>query len=80
MPSFDPLPARSLVTESVAIRVRGLNPHAAVTLRLCNRIADDVVIASEATFNADEDGTVDLTKQAPVSGCVFRPNVTAESG
>ena len=68
MPSFDPLPARALVTESLAIRVRGLNPHAAVTLRLCNRMADGVVLASEALFEADEDGTVDLTKQAPVSG------------
>lgn len=67
-PSFDPLPARSLVTESLAIRVRGLNPHAAVTLRLCNRSLDGVVFASEATFNADENGAVDLAKQAPVSG------------
>jgi len=68
MPSFDPLPSRPLVTESLAIRVRGLNPYAAVTLRLCNRTPDGVVFASEATFNADENGTVDLTQQAPISG------------
>ncbi len=68
MPSFDPLPSRPLVTESLAICVRGLNPHAAVTLGLCNRSPDGVVFASEATFIADENGTVDLTQQAPVSG------------
>ena len=68
MPCFDPIPSRALVDETLAIRVVGLDPRAAVTIRLCNRGLDGVVFASEATFNADESGTVDLAKQAPVSG------------
>jgi len=68
MPHFEPLPAKALVDETLGIRVSGLDPHAAVTLRLCNAGLDGVVFASEAMFEADDNGTVDLAKQAPVSG------------
>ena len=68
MPYFDHIPSRALVDETLVIRVGGLAPGAAVTLRLWNRDLDGVVFASEATFNADETGTVDLAKQAPAWG------------
>lgn len=64
---LDPLPAQCLVDETLAIRIRSLAPGAHVTLKLCSRFNDTVLI-SEASFTADSDGVVDLSTQAPTSG------------
>jgi dienelactone hydrolase len=67
-PRFDSVPATALVDESVQIRLTGLKPGAAVTVRA--RMGDDATgnWESAATFTAGADGTVDLSTQAPTGG------------
>lgn len=64
---FDPLPAECLVDESLEIRVRGAGAGERVVLQLCSRF-NDLTLLSEATFEADASGVIDLRKDAPVSG------------
>ncbi len=61
-------PAAGLVDEPLRILVRGLPAGAAVTIRAYLRDARGVPWNSHAVFIAENDGTVDLTAQAPVSG------------
>lgn len=58
-------PPHSLMDEKLDIRVSGLQPQAPVTLQA--RI-DELELVSSAVFLADENGNVDLARQAPVSG------------
>ncbi|MBN8753258.1 MULTISPECIES: acyl-CoA thioesterase/BAAT N-terminal domain-containing protein [Variovorax] len=67
MMKFDPLPTQCLVDQSLEIRVRGAVPGEAVVLKLGNRFKDTVFL-SEATFEADASGVIDLLAQAPISG------------
>jgi dienelactone hydrolase len=55
-----------LIDEPIAIRASGLTPGASVTVRLRGGL-DDAWTAA-ATFTADGDGRVDLTRMAPVKG------------
>lgn len=55
-----------LIDEPVPIVVSGLAPGAAVTVRL--RGGADDLWTSSATFTADHDGRVDLTRMAPTKG------------
>jgi dienelactone hydrolase len=64
---FDTLPSTCLVDETLAIRVLGLPPGAAVTLKLWSSF-NQVVLMSSATFTADAHGVVDLGTQAPDAG------------
>lgn len=56
-----------LVDETIAIRLSGLPPNGPVTVRLLQRNAAGLW-RSDATFVADPDGRVDLTRMAPTSG------------
>ncbi|RYJ01939.1 MAG: hypothetical protein EON52_20535, partial [Actinomycetales bacterium] len=49
------------------VRVTGLRPGAEVELTATAHV-DDMRFASAATFEADDDGVVDLTRTAPTSG------------
>ena len=55
-----------LIDERIRIALSGLAPHAAVTVHL--RGGDNGEWTSSATFAADDSGTVDLTRMAPVRG------------
>lgn len=64
---FDPLPAQCLVDQALAIRVRGAPADVPVTLKLCSRF-NDLILLSTASFLANADGVIDVTTQAPFSG------------
>jgi len=55
-----------LLDEPIPIVVSGLTPAAVVTVRL--RGGQNDVWASSATFSADRDGRIDLTRMAPAKG------------
>ena len=55
-----------LIDESIPILASGLTPGASVTVRLRGGL-DDAWTAN-ATFTADRDGGIDLTRMAPVKG------------
>jgi dienelactone hydrolase len=55
-----------LIDERIRIALSGLAPHAAVTVHL--RGGENSEWMSNATFVADDSGTVDLTRMAPVRG------------
>ncbi|RPH43500.1 MAG: acyltransferase, partial [Burkholderiales bacterium] len=65
--AFDPLPDECLVDLPLAIRLRGASPGEGVTLSLFNRLPG-TLMRSVARFVADPDGTVDLTRDAPLVG------------
>ncbi|WP_422086189.1 acyl-CoA thioesterase/bile acid-CoA:amino acid N-acyltransferase family protein [Variovorax sp.] len=67
MMKFDTLPTQCLVDHSLEIRVRGAVPGEAVVLKLGNRFKSTVFL-SEATFEADAAGVIDLVAHAPISG------------
>src|SRR6059036_81317 len=58
----------ALYDTAVAIVVEGLVPKNPVTLTATFHIPGSVPWQSYATFAADSDGRVDLTRQAPVAG------------
>jgi dienelactone hydrolase len=62
-PHFDALPDNTLIDEPVVIALRGLPPATRVTIALRR-----APWSSEATFVADANGVVDLTRTAPVRG------------
>jgi dienelactone hydrolase len=65
-PQFE-IPRRDvLIDESVPIVVSGVAPRAIVTIQL--RGGRDDQWASEATFAADDNGTVDMARAAPIRG------------
>lgn len=66
-PRFELSGTSVLVDEPVEIRVSGLPSGRPVTVRLLQRNAVGLS-RSHATFVADADGRVDLTRMAPVSG------------
>ena len=62
-------PERAPLDEPVAIRLAGLTPGGRVTVRA--RLAtyfDGHTWTAEAAFVADGDGTVDLSRDAPIAG------------
>ena len=61
-------PAFSLVDEPLAIRIAGLEKGQRVVVRAETRDGALKAWSSQATFVASEDGVVDLTTDAPVSG------------
>jgi len=66
-PALDVSPARPLLDEELAVRAAGLDAGARVTLQVRERHWD-TVFESSATFEADDDGTVDIAEDAPVDG------------
>jgi dienelactone hydrolase len=68
MPQFEGFPAESLADEAVRVRVAGIEPGVAVTVRA--RLRDDFGTwwESACAFRADDQGVVDLARQAPESG------------
>jgi len=67
-PVLDITPADALIDEARRITVRGLRPGEIVTLTTQTPRGRGVLWASQAAFAADADGTVDLGRDAPVSG------------
>lgn len=67
-PRFEKLPLISLADEVIQVRLTGLEPGLAVTLRA--RTIDDLDHVWESTtrFTADASGTIDLSRQAPERG------------
>jgi dienelactone hydrolase len=61
-------PNRILVDETTAVRVTGLKSGEHVVIRGELVDGDGKAWSSEAEFAADQDGMVDVTKQAPVKG------------
>src|SRR5260221_9244697 len=66
-PHFDIRPEVALLDEPVAIAVSGFPAGAAVTIEL-RGWGSAPQWASSATFRADANGLVDLTRMAPVRG------------
>lgn len=64
---FDPLPSECLVDQALEIRVRDADPGERVVLRLRSRFNEQLFL-SEATFEADDVGVVDLCRDAPTVG------------
>ena len=62
------VPDRILTDETAAIQVRGLKPAEHVVVRGELVDGDNKTWDSEAEFIADDQGTVDVTKQTPVKG------------
>lgn len=61
-------PASGLLDEPRQIRIEGLAPGQAVTLTSHTRRGEGVTWRSQACFLADTDGSVDLSRDAPVEG------------
>lgn len=61
-------PAATLVDQPVTIRVSGLRPGEPVTLRASMPDYQKRTWVAQATFIADRDGVVDVTRQAPRYG------------
>jgi dienelactone hydrolase len=66
--TFEVSPAQILVDQSATIRAAGLQPNERVSIRAELIDGADHPWASEAAFVADPQGTLDLSKQAPVKG------------
>lgn len=66
--SFTVEPADALVDVPRRIRLAGLAPHAQVTIGAGTRRADGMVWSSSARFQADAEGVVDASEQAPLDG------------
>ena len=61
-------PVIALVTDPLTIRATGFAPNQKVGIRATTRNHDGVLWESAAVFEADANGIVDLTQQAPLSG------------
>jgi hypothetical protein len=68
-------PSEAYIDEPVSIRLSGFEPNHEVTIRATtvgtafpDRIDTGIVRESQATFQTDANGEVDLEKQAPLSG------------
>jgi len=61
-------PERTLGSERIGIRITGVEPNRRVTFEASMRDPRGATWSSETTFVADDDGVVDLTERAPVSG------------
>jgi pimeloyl-ACP methyl ester carboxylesterase len=61
-------PSVALYGEPFSWKVTGLQPGERVTLKAASTDARRILWASEAVFQADASGAVDVSRQAPVSG------------
>jgi len=68
-------PQVALYGEPFSWKVTGLEPGARVTLKAVSKDARRIVWASEAEFEVDATGTVDVARQAPVSGGYAEPDI-----
>jgi dienelactone hydrolase len=62
-------PERPAVDCELHVQLRGLPPGSTVTLRAQSHDASGQAWQSHATFLADRAGAVDLSRDAPISGC-----------
>ncbi len=70
--TFAVTPARPLMDDRLTIKISGLPPHRSVTIRALSRAHDQRGWRSEAVFQSEPDGSIDLTAQAPLSGTYAR--------
>ncbi|ALM86705.1 acyl-CoA thioesterase/bile acid-CoA:amino acid N-acyltransferase family protein [Bordetella sp. N] len=67
-PTLEVSPADALIDEARRIVLRGITPGARVTVRARTPRGHGVAWTSEAQFRADDQGVVDLGRQAPLQG------------
>jgi len=65
-PHIEIEPTQALIDEKVCIRLVGFKPNQLITVK--TRLQWGAILRSHATFKADEEGLVDLSSCAPVSG------------
>jgi dienelactone hydrolase len=75
MPVISIQPSEVLIDEPVSIRLSGFEPNQEVTIKAStvgtafpDRVDTGIVRESQATFQTDTNGEVDLERQAPISG------------
>jgi dienelactone hydrolase len=73
-PTIAVTPASGMIDEPLHVVVRGLPPGVAATVKALLVDTHDVRWSSHATCIADDDGSVDLNSQAPVSGTYDGPD------
>jgi dienelactone hydrolase len=61
-------PSSSLFDTPLTISVHGLKPKASATLRVTSTDVNGIEWSSEATFRADDSGTINPARTAPISG------------
>ena len=66
--SLEVVPARAPIDEPVAIRASGLAPNERIAIRAELTDGGGKLWSSQADFVADAQGSVDVSKQAPVAG------------
>ncbi len=66
-PRIEGLPSSSLTDERLRLRVTGLPPRSRVSLRLGVTNGVNLDFCSSNSFRADEDGEVDLERDAPLT-------------
>jgi dienelactone hydrolase len=66
--SLEIVPARVMADEATVIRATGLEPNEHIAIRAALTDGAGQTWSSQADFVADTQGTVDASKQAPVSG------------
>lgn len=68
-------PSIALYGEAFSWKVTGLQPGEMVTLKATSMDARRILWASEAVFQADTSGTVDVSRHVPVSGSYTEPDI-----
>jgi hypothetical protein len=68
-------PQVALYGEAFSWKVTGLRPGERVTLKAVSKDARRIIWTSEAVFEADASGAVDVARQAPVSGGYAEPDI-----
>ncbi len=66
-PRIEGLPSSSLTDERLRLRVTGLAPRSRVSLRLGVTNGVNLDFCSSNSFRADEEGEVDLERDAPLT-------------
>ncbi len=67
-PQLEVSPQQVLVGDPVSIRASGLNPGTLASIRIAGKDPFGNTWSSEAWFRADQNGTIDTWRDAPVSG------------
>lgn len=68
IPQFTVTPENALVDEMIQIQLNGCPPDASVTIYAKTQDEENNTFQSHAVFKADDSGTIDLSRQKPLSG------------
>ena len=67
-PRLEITPENALLDMPIKISVSNLKPHEQVTIKTSQQFEDNSVWESSAVFKADNQGSIDVAGQAPISG------------